>query len=74
MVDVTLGEVLNSAPALMFPIIVWLVFKVISIENKVLGKMESDITELKTDMKWLVNFHQAQTPGRRFTDRREDAK
>lgn len=43
---------------LLVPLVFWCVYKIIQIENKLLGSIKEDITELKTDMKWLVHFHQ----------------
>ena len=51
-------EFLHTFPMVLVPVILWTVWKVIQIENKLLGEIKEDVAELKTDMKWLVHFHQ----------------
>ena len=53
----TFEEFFTSFPLLLVPIIFWTAWKVIQLENKVLGDIKSDVTEMKTDIKWLVEKH-----------------
>lgn len=39
------------------PIIVWLVYKVHTIETAMLTKLKEDMAEVKNDIKWLIEVH-----------------
>ena len=53
----TLDELFTTFPFLIVPIVFWTAWKVIHLENKLLGDIRSDVTEMKTDIKWLVEKH-----------------
>jgi hypothetical protein len=50
-------DIIANAPMLVFPITAWLVYRVHTLEVEVLQAIKSDITELKTDIRWLVDAH-----------------
>ena len=54
----TLQDFFTSFPFLLTPVIFWTAWKVIQIENKVLGEIKSDVTEMRNDIKWLVHQQQ----------------
>lgn len=51
------NDFLTSFPALLTPIVFWTVWKVTQIENKLMSEIKNDLTEVKTDIKWLVSVH-----------------
>ena len=53
----TIEDVFMTFPMLLVPVIFWTAYKVIQIENKLMARMNQDITEIKTDIKWLVEKH-----------------
>ena len=53
----TWEEFLSTFPALLIPIIFWLVYKVNQIEGKIISEIREDVSEMKTDIKWLVKEH-----------------
>lgn len=55
-----LEDIFTSFPFLLVPIIFWTAYKVVQLENKMLGEMKSDLTEMKTDIKWLVEKHRGE--------------
>ena len=50
-------EFFHTFPMVLVPLVLWTVWKVVQIENRLLGEIKEDVAELKTDVKWLVHFH-----------------
>jgi hypothetical protein len=50
-------DIIANAPMLVFPITAWLVYRVHQLETQILSEIKSEITEVKTDIKWLVEAH-----------------
>jgi hypothetical protein len=50
-------DIIANAPMLVFPITAWLVYRVHTLETQILSEIKSDITEVKTDIRWLVETH-----------------
>ena len=52
-------DIIANAPMLVFPITAWLVYRVHTLEVEVLQGIKTDIAEVKTDIKWLVETHKS---------------
>lgn len=50
-------EIIANAPMLVFPVTAWLLYRVHQLEVEVLQGIKTDITEVKTDIRWLVDAH-----------------
>jgi hypothetical protein len=50
-------DIIANAPLLVFPVTAWLVYRVHQLETQILQEIKSDITEVKTDIRWLVDAH-----------------
>ena len=50
-------EIFTAFPVLLAPVVFWLAYKIVHIENKLMGGVREDIAEMKTDIKWLVEKH-----------------
>lgn len=48
---------LQAAPMLIFPVTAWLVWRVHQLETQILQEIKTDITEVKTNIAWLVEAH-----------------
>lgn len=50
-------EIIANAPMLVFPVTAWLVYRVHQLETQILQEIKTDIAEVKTDIRWLVETH-----------------
>jgi hypothetical protein len=50
-------DLIANAPAIVFPIVAWLVYRVHALETQSLTGLKTDIVEVKNDVKWLVEAH-----------------
>lgn len=51
------NDILAHSPVLVFPVTAWLVYRVHQLETQILQEIKTDITEVKTDIRWLVETH-----------------
>lgn len=52
-----IADIIASAPMLVFPVTAWLVYRVHQLETQILQEIRTDITEVKTNINWLVEAH-----------------